>query len=231
MEKLIVGNLKNYMDINDVSIYLKESEKISSRNVIICPSNIYIPYFLKKNYKVGIQNILDSDETCTGEISASQAKKIGISCAIIGHSERRNKFNETDEVINNKIKSSLKEKLSVILCIGESLEQKDNAINILKNQIIECLKDINLDNIVIAYEPVWAIGTGLTPSIGEINNIVINIKSIVKQIFNKDIKVLYGGSVNGENIADIIKVVDGVLIGKASTDIEEFLKIIEVVNH
>lgn len=228
MEKLIIGNLKNYMNFSETINYLKQIEDLD--NVIICPSNIYIPYFLNKKYKVGIQNILENDKTCTGEISAKQAKSLGIDYTIVGHSERRINFNETNNIVNSKIKEALKEKLDVILCIGEKLEEKDNAIQILENQITECLKDTELDNIVIAYEPVWAIGTGIIPTLEEIEKITKNIKDIVKKIYNKEIKVLYGGSVNSSNIKEIIELTDGVLIGKASTDAVEFLKIIEVVN-
>lgn len=230
MEKLIIGNFKNYMTSNDVAIYLKEIEKIKGNNIVLCPSNIYIPYFLKKDFKVGIQNIASNEGTYTGEISSKQAKSLGINYAIIGHSERRINFNETNEIVNSKIKEALKEKLNVILCIGETIDEKDNAIEVLEKQIIECLKDIELNNIVIAYEPVWAIGTGITPTLDDINRITNDIKNIVQKNYNIDIKVLYGGSVNSSNIKDIIELTDGVLIGKASTNIVEFLKIIEVVN-
>lgn len=226
MEKLIVGNLKNYMTASDIAKYLKKIDKIEG--VVICPSNFFIPYFLKKKFDVGIQNIY-LDKTCTGEITAKQAKSLGISYAIIGHSERRNNFNETNMEINEKIKEAINDNLKVILCIGETLEEKGNnqTLEILEKQIKECLDNISLDNIIIAYEPIWAIGTNIIPTVNEIEE---NIKKI-KEIVNKDIKVLYGGSVNSNNISDIIKVTDGVLIGKASTDIDEFLKIIEVVKN
>ena len=230
MEKLIVGNFKNYMTANDTANYLKQAEKINGKNIVLCPSNIYIPYFLKKDFKVGIQNIASNEGTYTGEISSNQAKSLGINYVIVGHSERRSNFNETNSEINSKIKEALKENLNVILCIGETIDEKDNTIEILEKQIIECLKDIELNNIVIAYEPVWAIGTGLTPTPNDIDRITNNIKDIVKKLSTEDIKVLYGGSVNSSNIKDIIELTDGVLIGKASTDIAEFLKIIEVVN-
>lgn len=222
MEKLIVGNLKNYMSASDIAKYLKKIDKIE--DVVICPSNIFIPYFLKKKFEVGIQNIY-LDKTCTGEITAKQAKSLGISYTIIGHSERRINFNETNIEINEKIKEAINNNLKVILCIGETLEEKGNnqTLEILEKQIKECLDNINLDNIIIAYEPIWAIGTNIIPTINEIEETIKKIKEIV------NIKVLYGGSVNSNNISDIIKVTDGVLIGKASTDIDEFLKIIEVV--
>lgn len=223
MEKLIVGNLKNYMDAHDTATYLKKIDKVE--NVVICPSNIFIPYFLNKKFEVGIQNIYLNDKTCTGEITAKQAKSLGISYAIIGHSERRTNFIETNIVVNHKIKEALKNNLKVILCIGETLEEKQNnkTIKVLKKQINECLKDIN-EEVIIAYEPIWAIGTNIVPTVSEIENNISKIKEIVNT------KVLYGGSVNSSNISEIIKVTDGVLIGKASTDVVEFLKIIEVVN-
>ena len=223
MEKLIVGNLKNYMDAYDTSTYLKQIDKIE--NVVLCPSNIFIPYFLNKKFEVGIQNIYLNDKTCTGEITAKQAKSLGVSYVIIGHSERRSNFIETNIVVNHKIKEALKNNLKVILCIGETLEEKESnkTIEVLEKQLNECLKDIDKD-VIIAYEPIWAIGTNVVPTISEIENNINKIKEI------RNTKVLYGGSVNSSNISEIIKVTDGVLIGKASTDVVEFLKIIEVVN-
>lgn len=223
MEKLIVGNLKNYMDAYDTSTYLKQIDKIE--NVVLCPSNIFIPYFLNKKFEVGIQNIYLNDKTCTGEITAKQAKSLGVSYVIIGHSERRTNFIETNIVVNHKIKEALKNNLKVILCIGETLEEKESnkTIEVLEKQLNECLKDIDKD-VIIAYEPIWAIGTNVVPTISEIENNINKIKEI------RNTKVLYGGSVNSSNISEIIKVTDGVLIGKASTDVVEFLKIIEVVN-
>ncbi len=223
MEKLIVGNLKNYMDAYDTSMYLKQIDKIE--NVVLCPSNIFIPYFLNKKFEVGIQNIYLNDKICTGEINAKQAKSLGISYVIVGHSERRTNFIETNIVVNYKIKEALKNNLKVILCIGETLEEKQNnkTFEVLEKQLNECLKDIS-EEVIIAYEPIWAIGTNVVPSIVEIQTNINKIKEI------KNSKVLYGGSVNSGNISEIIKVTDGVLIGKASTDVVEFLKIIEVVS-
>lgn len=223
MEKLIVGNLKNYMDAYDTSMYLKQIDKIE--NVVLCPSNIFIPYFLNKKFEVGIQNIYLNDKICTGEINAKQAKSLGVSYVIVGHSERRTNFIETNIVVNYKIKEALKNNLKVILCIGETLEEKQNnkTFEVLEKQLNECLKDIS-EEVIIAYEPIWAIGTNVVPSIVEIQTNINKIKEI------KNSKVLYGGSVNSGNISEIIKVTDGVLIGKASTDVVEFLKIIEVVS-
>lgn len=233
MKKIIIGNLKNYMMSSEIVNYLKKVDKIDDKNVIICPSNIYIPYFLKKGYSVGIQNINELDKTCTGEITPSQAKSLGINYTIVGHSERRINLKETDIDINKKIIEAQKYNMKIILCIGETLEEKEmlKTSIVLKKQLLNSLKNTNLKNIVIAYEPIWAIGTNKIPSIKDIASTTSYIKELIKKNFDSDIKVLYGGSVNSTNIGEIIKEVDGVLIGKASTDGSEFLKIIEVVRN
>ena len=226
---LIVGNQKNYMTTSDVEKYLRGINDI--QDVIICPSNIYIPYYLKRRFAVGIQNIVTTNKTITGEITTKQAKSMGIQYAIIGHSERRINYPEN---ISEKIIDALNYKLKVILCIGETIEEynKKTTKEKLKEQISELINVNLLDNVIIAYEPIWAIGTGLTPTNTEIEETIYYIKKLVRELYGKDIKVLYGGSVNKDNIAVLKKVpnVDGFLIGKASTDIYEFKKIIEVVN-
>lgn len=234
--KIIIGNHKNYMFTNDVSEYLKEIDT-NKGNVIICPSSIYLPYFMKKGFKIGIQNISPrSDIVLTGEISAKQAISMGINYSIIGHSERRINFNETNLEINSKIIDAISYGMKVILCVGETLEEKNmlKTSKVLKKQLRECLKDVNdFKNIVIAYEPVWAIGTNKIPSNNDILKTIEYIKKTVKLIYNiENIKVLYGGSVSSNNINTLnqIENLDGILVGKASTDAKEFLKIIEVVN-
>lgn len=235
--RLIVGNQKN-MTIADVGEFLKKiSGNIDYSNVVICPSSLYIPYFLKHKYSVGIQNIgIDKEGKYTGEITARQAREIGIKYAIVGHSERRIHFHEDNDTINKKIQNLLEQNIKPILCIGETSEEKNllKTNKILKSEIISCLKDIKVsdfENIIIAYEPIWAIGTNRIPTMAEIKNNVKYIKSIVKKIFNCEVKVIYGGSINSSNIEKIKKIdnIDGFLIGGSSTSADEFLKIIEVV--
>lgn len=234
--KIIVANLKTSMTLSDTSKYLKEiNQKINNHNVIICPSSIYTPYFLNHGYQVGIQNVFcESLGSCTGEISSKQAKSIGINYVILGHSERRNILKEDNYDINLKIKDCLKNNLKVILCIGETLEERNllKTDKILKKQLMECLKDIdNLNNITIAYEPVWAIGTNRLPSINDITKAIMFIRYIVKNYLNfSNISVIYGGSINEKNIKSInnIKEIDGVLIGGASVDSSKLLNIIGV---
>ena len=155
--------------------------------------------------------------------------------AIVGHSERRKYFLETNNEINQKIELCLKNNLKVILCIGESKEEKyeGKTKEVLESEIVENLANIsNLEDVIIAYEPIWAIGTNETPTTNEIDIYTRYIKQIVKKHFNfKNIKVVYGGSVNEKNIDEIAKIksIDGVLVGGASTKYKEFVKIVTTV--
>ena len=162
---------------------MKHFDSLDIPNLVICPSYIYIPYFLKHSFKVGSQDVCCSkSNSCTGEVSAEQLKSIGVSYTLIGHSERRQKLRETDLDINKKIKNSLSAGLKVILCIGEKQEDVDLLKKdiVLKNQIKKALVDIeSVDNIIIAYEPVWSVGTNKVPSNKEISDTVNYIKQIV----------------------------------------------------
>lgn len=233
-KRIVIGNFKSYMTISDVKNYLRILDnRIKNKNVVLCPSNIYIPYFMDRGITIGIQNITDS-ANCTGETTPIQAKSLNIKYTIIGHSERRFLFNEDDLTINKKVKKSLDNGLKVILCIGETEEEKEllktNAV--IKRQLKNALRDITDDNnLIIAYEPVWAIGTNKIPSNKDISSIVSYIKNLTKELYNLDVKVVYGGSVNKNNITLLNEInnLDGFLIGKASTEANEFLEIVEVV--
>ena len=238
-KRLIVANLKMNMDISEIVEYLKViNPNINSEYVAICPTSIYIPYFLKQNYLVGLQNLYYHDQGAyTGEISPLQANKMGITLTILGHSERRLNFSETNELINNKIVDAIKNNLKVILCIGESLEERNNSKTneVLNLQLSECLKNLDdhmLEKVVVAYEPIWAIGTSLTPTNEEIEITISNIKKRVEEGFNySNIPVLYGGSVNLKNIAELNQIsnLSGYLIGGAALNPHTLLSIIEVV--
>ena len=232
--KFIIGNMKMYMNIDEVKDYLVKIDGMITNNVILCPSSIYIPYFLNKNYNIAIQNVYYEDNGAyTGEVSVNQVKDMGINYVIVGHSERRKYFHETDYDINKKIIKSLDNNLNVILCIGENI--KEDGFDFLINQLDICLKNVlkkYQDNIIIAYEPVFAIGTGITPSLEDINNTVLNIKKYIFNNFNMNLKVVYGGSVNDKNIRNLVNIdnIDGFMIGGACTNIDKFLEIIRVVN-
>ena len=233
-KKVLIGNFKSYMTFGDIKNYLRIIDnKIKHKNVILCPSNIYIPYFIDNGFNVGIQNICYNDN-CTGEITPVQAKSMGVKYSIIGHSERRIQFNEDDLIVNKKVIKSLNNELKVILCIGETEEEKEllktNAV--IKRQLKNDLRGVtDSSNLIIAYEPVWAIGTNKIPSNKDIRAIVSYIKNLSKELYNLDVKVVYGGSVNKNNIKLLNEIdnLDGFLIGKASTEANEFLELVEVV--
>jgi len=236
--KLVIANHKMNMDAKEINEYLKELGKINNKNVIICPTSIFIPYFLKKKFKVGIQNtFIHESGSYTGEVSPKQAKSLGVSYTIIGHSERRIYLDETDTFINKKVLESLNNNLKVILCIGETLEEKNmlKTDRILKRQLINALRDVeNINEIIIAYEPVWSIGTGVVPENSEITATISYIRTIIDNLYpDNNVKIVYGGSVTEKNIKSLnkIKEVNGFLVGGASLNTKSFLKIIEVVGN
>ena len=225
MNKMIIANLKTFMHTDDVINYLKDMKDLNNY-FIVCPSNIYIPYFLKYKYTIGVQDISMFDSIdITGELLASQAFSMGIKYSIIGHSDRRN-F-ETIEDINKKILVANKYGITPLLCVGETKKGKKTK-KYIAQYLSECLKNTLVNKIVIVYEPTWAIGTNIIPTNEEIIDIVKYIKEFVKKEYDVDIKVLYGGSVNKENINTIklIDEIDGILVGSASTISSEFKEIV-----
>lgn len=227
MKKLILINLKMYLNSqSEVDNYL-ENIKNEKNHIIIFPQVHYLEKFIKNGFVTGSQNIsVYPSGPHTGEISAASIKDLGASYTLIGHSEIRQNKNEDDQ-INQKIKIALNNNLKVVLCIGEDIESynQNKTKEIIKSQILKALKDVN-EEIIISYEPVWAIGTGNTPTNDEIKDIVNYIKSL----FPYNIKVLYGGSVSETNIATLnqIQNLDGFLIGKAGAIPNALKKIIEV---
>ena len=186
--------------------------------------------------KVGAQNVFyENKGAYTGEVSPVMLKDLNVDYVIIGHSERRKYFHETDEIINLKIKATMSENLNVIFCIGETLEERESekTFDVLKKQIEKGLENIEKYNsLVLAYEPVWAIGTGKVASEFQIEEAHAFIRNRLKDIYSDKadrIRILYGGSVSPENIHPIMNIanVDGVLVGGASLDPEKFLKIIK----
>ncbi len=226
MNKIVVGNLKTLLDANDIVDYIKSMSKINCNNVIVCPTSLYIPYFLKRNFKVGLQDISSCDQgLVTGDILARQAASMGIRYTIVGHSERRN--SETVDDINKKILSANKYGITSILCVGEEKQSKKTK-KIIKQYLKESLKNTLLSKVIVAYEPMWAIGTNEIPDNKYIEDMTLFIKETIKKEFDSDIKVLYGGSVNKENVNTIklIDSIDGVLVGNASAIPSEFQEVI-----
>lgn len=215
---------------------IKKGIKAKGVEVVICPSFVHLPILVPKPYtlnpKIGAQNCFyENKGAYTGEVSPTMLKELGVGYVILGHSERRKYFNETDEIINKKIKKALETGLKVIFCIGETQEQRDKGekFNVLEKQIKLGLKDttnysLQTTNLSIAYEPVWAIGTGNNCSVQETKESIDFIKK-----FAPNTRVLYGGSVKSENSGEYIKKAgaDGLLVGGASLDPEEFIKIVK----
>ncbi len=208
----------------------------------IAPASLYIDHLKDiigdRGIKIGAQNI-DLEETGarTGEISASMIKDLGCEFSIIGHSERRILFYETNQIISKKLIQANNNSVIPILCVGESAEENQSNItfNVIEQQIIEALDSIkDLNSMIIAYEPVWAIGSGKIPNPEEINSVHEMIKDVVQSRFPKIglESVLYGGSVSFKNASSLFeqKNIDGALIGGASLDGKEFALIANVFN-
>ena len=227
------GNLSSLSTLDKV-IKFSKSKEIKGGRLIYCPPNTLISSFSKKfrNCQIGIggQNCHESKDygAHTGFVNSHMLKNIGAHFVIIGHSENRNK-GESDELINKKIKSALEAKLKVIFCIGETLieKRKKKTYSILSKQIKTGLENIkNKSNIFLAYEPIWAIGSGLIPKSQDLFKIVEFIKSKFK---DKSPKVLYGGSVNPQNIMNLKEInnIDGFLVGGASQNAKKFIDIVK----
>ncbi len=246
-EKLIAGNWKMNNDIEE-SLKLVESFKSMSKDfddrvtVLVCPpftSLFSVKEALKGyNIKIGAQNMHYEDKGAyTGEVSPIMLKNMGVEYVIIGHSERRQYFNEVDESVNKKLKAALEYDIIPIVCVGETLVQREQGIEkeTVKNQIVKAFENIEHNNakkIVVAYEPIWAIGTGKTATSKEANDMAAYIRSCIAEIYDNQvaqtIAIQYGGSVNGNNANEILNQedIDGALVGGASLKADEFLKII-----
>ena len=227
------GNLSSLNSLNKV-IKFSKSKEINKGRLIYCPPYTLISSFSKKfkNCQIGIggQNCHESESygPFTGSINSRMLKNIGAHFVIIGHSENRKK-GEDNRLINLKIKSALEAKLKVIFCIGETLSEKrkKKTQSVLSKQIKIGLDNIkNTSNIFIAYEPVWAIGTGIVP---KSNDLLKTVKFIKSKFKDKSPKVLYGGSVNPQNVKNLkeIRNIDGFLIGGASQNAKKFIDIVK----
>ena len=232
--KLVVGNQKAYLKRDEVLDFIEKTKNYDCSETIICPSSVYLDLYLdKSNYIVGSQDVSERPlGATTGEISAEQLNSIGVAYSIVGHSERRKDQHETSPMLVNKINRLFQNDITPILCIGETKEEKENNVtkDVVGKQIMEVFEELDpmkLEKIIIAYEPIWSIGTGLIPTNEEIEDTIAYIKDLIVDKYDKRVAVLYGGSVNKGNIDEQNKIdlVDGYLIGGASTKVEEFLYI------
>jgi triosephosphate isomerase len=229
------GQKDSYKLVKSISNYCQKMKRKTSK-VVICPPFTLLSELIKKEKKIkfgGQDCHYKSEGAYTGSISANMLKTINCQYVILGHSERRIYQKETSQELNLKIQSAIKSNLTVIYCIGEKLEEIKKRNIILKKQLSSLPKKIDPKKIIIAYEPVWAIGTGKVPSLNDINKIHEKIRNMLSNLvslrFSKHVSILYGGSVNAENSIDILNLdhVDGALVGGASLKSKEFCKIID----
>ena len=244
--KVIAGNWKMNMLPNEAINFIQELTplvKDTKNDVVLCVPYIDLFYSLLHvqgtNIKIGAQNMhWEENGAYTGEVSASMLKSIGVEYVIIGHSERRQYFAETDETVNKKIKSALSHGLKPIVCVGETLEQREagETEKIVTNQIAKAFEGItseNLENIIVAYEPIWAIGTGKTATKEDANNTIMQIRKKLAEIYGQNeaegVIIQYGGSVKSSNAKELFEMsdIDGGLVGGASLKAEEFSKIVK----
>lgn len=244
-KKVIAGNWKMNMLPNEAISFIEEFEplvKDSEAEVILCVPYVDLFYALlnaqETNIKIGAQNMhFEEKGAYTGEISGKMLKSIGVEYVIIGHSERREYFAETDETVNKKLKAAFEYGLKPIVCVGENLEQREAGIteNIITKQTELALKGLTKEqvtNTIIAYEPIWAIGTGKTATSEDANNSIKSIRNKIEKIYGKDVSekviIQYGGSVKSSNAKELFTTsdIDGGLVGGASLKPEEFAKIV-----
>ena len=253
MKKIIVGNWKLNLDhLQGIQLLQKINYSLDKDieeqiDIVLAPSHTSLrslqTVISTDNLKIKLSSqdvSSQNDGAFTGEVSAFQLKKLNIDYSIIGHSERRLHFNESDSDVNSKLIRLLENDITPILCFGESLEQRSDGsyLEFVKNQINDGLKGIRKDKVsklVLAYEPIWAIGTGEVASIKDIVEVLDFVKNLVsdKPYFSEEnIKFIYGGSVSPNNSSEILNtnIVDGALVGGASLDADKFVDIIKSVN-
>lgn len=238
--KIVVGNQKASLTKNEF-----EAFQITLKNrircdveVVICPSMLYLSCYDRKSYYLGSQNVSPlKTNALTGEVTASQLKQLGTSYCLVGHTERRTTLNETDELIQEKIKRLLEQGITPILCVGENKEEHLllKTGHILEKQIDKVCKSLTKEerrDLIIAYEPTWAIGTGMMPKKEDIKRSINIIKEIFMCKYEVEVRVLYGGSITQKNIKMLenIDEIDGYLIGGESLDANHFLAILNEMN-
>lgn len=240
---LIAANWKMNKTTGETREFLIEIfpllKDVTDVEILIAPPFTSLPvaakYIKGTGIKLCAQDIFWEDKGAyTGEISPLMIKDCDCFYVITGHSERRQYFGETDEIVNKKVKAGLRTGLSVIMCIGETLEEREDGktMSVLERQIKDGLNGVDdISGVVIAYEPVWAIGTGRTAGLDQIREAHSFIRKTLRGLYNdaESIRIIYGGSVNPENSSDIMSLedVDGALVGGASLKVESFIKIIK----
>ncbi len=248
-KSLIAANWKMHKLISDAESFIVDLQdkvkEFNDREVLIIPPFTALKTvsskITRKDFFLGAQNChWEEKGAFTGEISVSMLKDVGCTYVLVGHSERRNLFGEIDSIINKKLIAVLQNGLKAVLCVGELLEEREanKTFDVVESQIIRALagvKEEDVGNVVIAYEPVWAIGTGRTASPSQAQEVHEFIRKKLEEKYNKDIanslRILYGGSVKPNNVDELMKEkdIDGLLVGGASLEAGSFKRIIEYV--
>lgn len=237
-QRIFAGNWKMNLNINDGVELVNRLKSIHTESlIIVCPPFTMLDAVCKaaKDSKVmvGAQNMhFEEKGAFTGEVSADMLIELGVTHVIIGHSERRQYFAETDETVNKKTLYAISKGLIPIICVGESLQQREacNAMEVVNRQVEAAINGVNTDKLIIAYEPIWAIGTGKTASPKDAGEVITGIRDTLRRLLEDkadDISILYGGSMNGSNVNELMeqKDIDGGLIGSASLSYEKFIQL------
>lgn len=242
---IIAGNWKMNLSIAEGVQFvadIKEAVKDTEVEVVLCAPFTFLKDMVEAakgtNIRIAAQNMhFEKSGAFTGEISADMLKEVGVSHVVIGHSERRQYFAETDQTVNLKVKAALAAGLIPIMCIGETLEEREagKTKDVCNVQTVDGLKDISAEDmkkIVIAYEPVWAIGTGRTASAQDANDVIAYIRSVLAGLYgeevSEEVRIQYGGSVKPENVEEIMNEadIDGALVGGASVKADSFISLV-----
>lgn len=250
-KRIIAGNWKMYKSAREAKSFTEEVKgKVPVSNqleAVICPPALYLSELvqLTENSPIGIgaQTMHDVKEGAfTGEVSPAMLADIGVRYVILGHSERRQYFNETDTSVNQKVHAAFHYGLTPIVCVGESLEQRENGetVELVTSQVTLAFEGISPElagKAVVAYEPIWAIGTGKTATAQDANDVCGEIRNVIGQLYNGDIagkiRIQYGGSVKPDTIKELLSMehIDGALVGGASLEPKAFLELLEAGAH
>lgn len=242
---IIAGNWKMYKTKDDalafiytVNVKVPEKEVVES---VICAPAIFLRDLVKRegeDLRIGAQTMHELDEGAyTGEISAGMLKSYGVEYVVIGHSERRAYYNETDETVNKKVIQAVNNDITPILCVGESLDIREAGTTdlVVKDQVVKAYQNMTAEQAlktVVAYEPIWAIGTGKTATPEQANDTIKAIRNVLTELYSNEvaeqIRILYGGSVKPNNVDELLAQsdIDGALVGGASLDPESFLTLV-----
>lgn len=246
---VIAGNWKMHKTTEEVTAFISDVKELTTNETteaIICAPFVYLPLLVSEakgsNIKIAAQNMhWEEKGAYTGEVSPAMLRDIGVSHVVIGHSERREYFNETNDTVQKKVQAAFSHGLSPIICVGETLEQREanETLTHIEEQVTIALQDLaseQIEKTIIAYEPIWAIGTGKTASSADANEVCSHIRHVVEKLTSKtvadNVVIQYGGSVKPGNIDELLQTtdIDGALVGGASLEAESFKQLVEAGN-